>query len=79
VDFDTRTLRKVKLYEVSPTAIPAYAATSIDFRSHNQLCEQPAETRSIAFDGEATAITKAPPALEPFTQTGARAARFGLR
>lgn len=79
-DMDTRTLTQVRLFEVSPTVVPAYASTSIDFRSHERLCESPAEVRSISIYGDVSEVTNTEPAaLPPFTLTGARAARFGLR
>lgn len=81
-EFDTRTLLQVKLYEVSPTAIPAYNSTSIDFRSHDRLCEQGSDVRGITIDAGAESLERdeaAPPAAEPFSIPSLWAARFGVR
>jgi HK97 family phage prohead protease len=60
-----RTISKVaRLYDVSPVTYPAYPDASVALRSHEEFV---------------AAQKPSAPALESFTQTGARAARFGLR
>lgn len=61
-----RTIKKVaRLYDVSPVTYPAYPDTTVAMRS--------LEAVKVA---EQQPITEQ---LQPFTQSGARAARFGLR
>lgn len=63
-----RTISKVsRLYDVSPVTYPAYPDATVALRSLEE------------FKAAQTPPAPVPPILEPFTQTGARAARFGLR
>jgi hypothetical protein len=80
-EMDTRTLVKVKLYEVSPTAIPAYPDTSIDFRSHDELCAQPAEVRAVNIgdDGKKSFDRDEPAATAKTPNRDLWAARLGIR
>lgn len=62
-----RTIKKVaRLYDVSPVTYPAYPDTSVAMRSLE-------EAKHV------TPPEPEKPVLKPFTQSGARAARFGLR
>ena len=64
-----RTIKRVtRLYDVSPVTYPAYPDATVALRSHEEFVT-----------AEKAKEPPAPPALEPFTQSGARAARFGLR
>jgi HK97 family phage prohead protease len=60
-----RTIKKVdRLYDVSPVTYPAYPDATVALRS---------------LEAHRAATAPAAPPLAPFTLTGARAARFGLR
>lgn len=62
-----RTIKEATLHRVNPVANPAYLGTSVQVRSLDLV--------SLA----AAALEAPAPASAPFTLTGARAARFGLR
>jgi HK97 family phage prohead protease len=64
-----RTIKEAILHRVNPVANPAYLGTSVQVRSLDLVSLAPA----------ALEATPPAPALPPFTLTGARAARFGLR
>ncbi len=63
-----RTIRQATLHRVNPVSDPAYLGTKLEARSAD-----------AAIDALEAPAAPPIPALEPFTQTGARAARFGLR
>lgn len=65
---NVRTIRSAILHRVNPVSDPAYLGTKLEARS--------ADAAIDALEKPAAAPA---PALEPFTMTGARAARFGLR
>lgn len=66
-----RTIKDAILHRVNPVSNPAYGGTKLEARS--------AQDAEAALDSLDAADKGTAPALPPFTQTGARAARFGLR
>lgn len=66
-----RTIKKIsRLYDVSPVTYPAYPDATVALRTLEEF---------RAGQTPPAPPPPAPPVLEPFTLTGARAARFGLR
>jgi len=66
---NVRTIKTAVLHRVNPVSDPAYLGTALEARSADAAIDA-LETKEAP---------PAAPALAPFTLTGARAARFGLR
>lgn len=74
---DTRTLLDVDLFEVSVVTWPAYPASSVGARGLAALSDDIETLRRER--AQFIRSEPATPTLPPFTQSGARAARFGFR